>query len=202
MYSGRVKTRPPAVCPLFASDLQSRLCAVLFAHPEDWVTSAELRRRLGVSPAALHAELTRLLDAGLIERVAVERPFRYRANADSPLFEPVKAIVDRSVGVPMRLQDLLAGEEGIEAAGIFGSWARGAETLGSDIDVLVVGNVSTRKLALLVRPLEREIAKEINVVQYTPAELRTRGSSPFIRSVRRLPVYDLIGDLHATLDAA
>lgn len=186
---------------MFASELQARLLALLLHDPERWWSTPELRDRLGVSGASLHDELVRLTDAGLLERDATSRPHRHRANAGSPLTEPLRAVTERTVGVPLRIREALEGEPGIEAAGIFGSWARGDATAYSDIDVMVIGDVDFRRLVRRVRPIEREILREINVVSYDLDEVRERSQSGFLREVRRAPVDNLVGDLKQALAA-
>lgn len=199
MYT--MKTRPPAACPVFASDLQARLLGALFDEPERWRSSTELREDLDVSPATLHDELTRLVAAGILERDAGTRPYRFRPDLSSPFADPLKGLTERSVGVPRRLRRVLAEQPGITAAGIFGSWARGDADAYSDIDVLVVGEIDFTSLVRAIRPLEREIQREINVVAYDHNELARRRDETFIRRVVREPIQDLVGDLHSQLAA-
>jgi predicted nucleotidyltransferase len=196
-----VKTRPPAACPVFASDLQARLLALLLHTPDQWWTTPELRERLCASPASLHDELVRLTDAGLVDRADAERPHRHRANLESPLATPLRALTEQTVAVPLRIRDAIGDEPGIEAAAIFGSWVRGDPRADSDIDLMVIGDVDFRRLVRRIRPIERDIRREINVVSYNREELANRAGSGFLRNVRREPVANLIGDVRELLPA-
>lgn len=172
---------------------------MVFEDPATWRSAADLRDSLQASPATLHDELQRLSGAGLVERDDAQRPHRYRPDMSSPLAEPLKALVDRSVGISARLRRVLAAEPGVQAAAIFGSWARGEAGAHSDIDLLVVGDVDFTRIARAVRPLEREIRREINIVAYAPRELHQRKASSFLRRVGEQPVENFVGDMKAEL---
>lgn len=197
-----MKTRPPADCPLFASRSQAKLLAVLFHEPEVWRATPELRERAGLSAGALHDELMRLLAAGLVVRDDSARPHRFQADMSSPLAAPLREIVEKSAAVPDRIRDAVSSEPGVQVAAIYGSAARGEATAASDIDLMVIGDVNFRSLVRRVRPIEREIRREINVVSYRPDEVAQRRDGGFLRDVAAQPVQNLIGDLHAHLKGA
>jgi len=197
-----VKTRPPNTCPLFASRLQANLLAELFAEPEEWRDCDELRSACAVSASTLHDELGRLREAGIIERDESSRPYRYRPDMNSPLAEPVRHLVERTVGVEATLRRALAEVDGIEAAAIFGSWARGEAGPRSDIDVMVVGAPEPVALNRALASVERAVGREVNGVVFSPSEVRGQRSTPLMESVSFFPFSNVVGDLRAFVDAA
>jgi predicted nucleotidyltransferase len=52
--------------------------------------------------------------------------------------------------------------------------ARGAESAGSDIDVLVLGEIGFASLVKALFPLHDALGREINPVLYTPREFAER----------------------------
>ena len=196
-----MRTAAPATLPLFRSDLQARLLAVLLAPGAEPLTAAELRERLGASPASLHRELERLTGAGIVEAESVGRTLRHRAAPDSPLVGPLRELVRRTLGVEAVLARDLAALDGIEAAAIYGSWARGAITPRSDIDVLIVGDVEPAAAYDAVREAERLSGREVDVRVYAADDLRRRAAdgSTFIGEVLTHDLTPLVGDVRAVL---
>lgn len=58
----------------------------------------------------------------------------------------------------------------IELAFVFGSIARRADHAGSDIDLMVVGDVSTLELLKVLEPLKEVLKRPVSFNLYTPAE--------------------------------
>jgi predicted nucleotidyltransferase len=192
-----MRTAAPPALPIFRSDLQARLLAVLLAPDAQPATASELRGRLGASAASLHRELERLSGAGIVEVERVGRTRRFRAARASPLVEPLRALVSRTIGVETELADALGRVPGVEAAAIYGSWARGAITPSSDIDVLVVGRAEAGEVYDAVHEAERLSGRDVDVRVFTADELRERAASgsAFLADVMSGPLTPLVGDL-------
>src|SRR5437868_10513504 len=85
--------------PIFRSELQLRLLALMFLGPDRTWTTPELAKRLNATPVTTHRELHRALDSGLLVREAIGRTYLYRAATDSPLYEPLRLLLERTVGI-------------------------------------------------------------------------------------------------------
>lgn len=188
-----MRTKPPAQLPIFRSDLQARLLAILVEAPDDWHGSRELIERTGASPAGLQRELARLREAGMIEHETVGRAKRHRLAPDSPIREPLAELVRRTVGVEAQLRRTLVEIDGIELALIHGSWANGRIDSMSDIDVVVVGDVDYDLLLDGVRSVEQVAGREIQVKLYGTDEFAARRHDAFLATVLRRPTIELIG---------
>jgi predicted nucleotidyltransferase len=192
-----MRSEAPPLLPIFRSDLQARLLAALLLGDEPQLTTRDLRERTGGTPASLHRELSRLERAGLVEHETIGRANRYRAATASPLHGPLTELLRRTLGVEALLSRRLSAIEGIEGAAIFGSWAEGSAAEGSDVDLLVVGDVERDALLAAVRSVESETAREIDVTAYRRDEFdrrRTEGSG-FLRTVLGGPLIQLIGEV-------
>jgi DNA-binding transcriptional ArsR family regulator len=197
-YVRVMRTKSPALVPLFRSDLQARLLAVLLLGAHEEMTAAELQERLGASRTGVHQELRRLLDAGVLERRSVGRTALYRPARDSPILGPLTELVQRTIGVESELRRRLAEIPGIEAAAIYGSWAAGTRIAPtSDVDVLVIGQPDPDQLEHAVRAVERLSGREVNLTLYDRADWleRLERGSGFAATVLDRTLIRLHGDV-------
>jgi predicted nucleotidyltransferase len=182
------------------SDSQTRVLRWVFGHPGREFHLNELRRLTGLGSASLQRELNRLTDAGLLISERVGNLRRFRANAQSPLFAELVALVRKTLGAePMLRQALDALTPNLRAAWIYGSYAKQTDTAQSDIDVMLVGSKLTLARVLeVLAPVEAQLARKINPTLYTPAEFAKRRAEAdsFVNRVLAQPVVPLIGDLH------
>lgn len=192
-----MRSKPPELLPIFRSDLQARLLAALLLDEGDPLTARELLDRTGATPATLHRELGRLERAGLIEHERIGRAKRYRAALGSPLHEPLRELLRRTLGVEPLLRRALAQVAGVEAAAIFGSWAEGAAGEGSDVDLMVIGDVARDELLAAVREVERQTDREIDVTAYRRDDFdrRKASGSGFLRTALSGATVPLIGEM-------
>src|SRR5882724_1998814 len=120
---------------LFGSTRQSIL-AMMFLRPGESFYLREIVRRSGRGTGSVQRELRLLTDCGILRR---DRQRFYQANPDSPIYEPLKQIVIRTIGLGDRLRAALSGVAGeVVVAFIFGSFSRGEQHETSDVDVLVI----------------------------------------------------------------
>ncbi len=192
-----MRTAPPELLPIFRSDLQARLLAALLLDGNEPLATPELAKRTGAKPPTLHRELVRLEQAGLIRHERVGQTKRYAAVADSPLYEPLRQLLERTLGVEPLLTNRLSRIDGIDKAAIFGSWAAARLDEDSDIDLLVIGEMDREQLLAAVREVEAQAHREIDVTAYRldDFERRRDGGSGFIRTVLRGPLIQLIGEV-------
>jgi predicted nucleotidyltransferase len=195
---GRVASELPL--QLFRSELQLRMLGLLLLTPQDTWTAPQLAQALAANPVAIHRELHRALASGLLVREPIGKTYVYRAATDSPLYEPLRLLLDRTVGVEAELRRTLKAVPGIEAAFIHGSFATNTKLRPtSDVDVLVLGSVDPRALRRRIRKIEGRLGREIDVMAYTPEEfaaLAADGNS-LVRGIIRGPVTPLLGTREA-----
>lgn len=145
---------------------------------------------------AIQRELGRLDEAGLVEVKREGNRKYYQANRTSPVFSDLKALFVKTAGLGGLIRkSLQEGPETIRLAFLFGSFARGEEGATSDIDLLVVGDITGRALARLLGPARQNLGREINPVVLGAGELRARISKEdaFVARILREPKIFLIG---------
>jgi predicted nucleotidyltransferase len=191
-----MRTSVPRLLPLFRSEMQVRLLALILLQPERQWTLQGLADALDAPQSSVHRELARAEAAGVTRRAEESRPYRFSAATDDAAYEPLAELLRRSVGVENELRASLDRPD-VHAAVIYGSWASGARRPDSDIDVLVVGNASLRELRRLVRPMGKATGRTIDVTLLGDEEFRRllAERSSFVRQLLEAPVTSLIGDL-------
>jgi predicted nucleotidyltransferase len=83
----------------------------------------------------------------------------------------------------------------IDVAFIFGSVARGAETAGSDVDLLIVGATSFGAVVEVLHPVQQQLSREINPKVFTAREwsAKRKQKNPFVLEVLGKPKIFLLG---------
>jgi len=120
-------------------------------------------------------ELERLSSAGILRRFERGRHVYFQANRSSPFFEELRGLVEKTVvGLDVLSQALKKLADRIDATFVFGSFARGEGRPESDLDLLVVGEVSLQDVVAAVAPLEETLGREISPIVYPLAELRSK----------------------------
>jgi predicted nucleotidyltransferase len=191
-----MRTDAPSLLPLFRSDMQMRLLALLLLQPERSWTLTQLAEAVDAPSSSVHRELGRAEAAGIVRRDATARPHLFSAAVDDAFYESLATLLRRSVGVELQLREALDRPD-VHAAAIHGSWVTGARRPDSDIDVLVVGDAELGSLRKLVRPIGKSAGRNIDITALGGDEFRSLVAehSSFTRRVMEAPMTLLVGDL-------
>lgn len=140
--------------------------------------------------------LSRLSDAGILQRRRDGNRVYYRADSDCPILAELSGILTKTCGIAEPLREALAPLAGaIRCAFIHGSIAESRERSESDIDLILIGNASNTDIALALRPLKERLARDVNVTRYAAQEFAAKATAghPCLSSVLRKPKIFLIG---------
>jgi predicted nucleotidyltransferase len=171
--------------------------SLLYGHADDAFYLRQIARAAGAGLGAVQRELKQLSDAGIIQRIVRGRQVYYQANPRCPVFEELKKLVVKTVGMGAVLQAALAPlADRIKVAFIYGSVARNSEGRDSDVDVMVVGKVTFAEIVSSLSEAQKTIGREINPTVYPPAEFRSKlaAGHHFLNTVLKEPTLFLIGD--------
>lgn len=180
---------------LFGAD-HRRLLGLLLMRPDQSFHVREIARLTGADAGNAHRVLRRLEQAGLLTTARIGNQVRYQANRQSPIFPELQGIVRKTVGMADLLRESLAPlAPRIRQAFIFGSIARGEEGPRSDVDLMVVGDISFDDVVVAIYPLQERLGREINAIVLTPAKYRARmKDKDFVARVKSGPRILLLGD--------
>ena len=144
---------------------------------------------------AVQREMERLVKIGLVEKQIRGNRKYYRCKSDFPIFEELKSIILKTVALGNVLKDYLKKKkEKIELAFIYGSFAKGEENISSDLDLLIVGNLTSKEVSMLLSPAKDMLRREINFVVYNEKEFSKKKESHFLKRVLKEPKIFLVGD--------
>lgn len=174
---------------LFPSVRRDILAAMLL-HPQRRWYLAALSRHTKAAPSHLHRELAALSDAGILSRRAEGREVYFEADPACPFLPELTSLLRKLVGAPAVLEKVLHPlREKIRCAFIHGSVARGEEVSGSDIDLIVIGDVTISDLVPALQKAERALGRPVNPTVYPANELarKYREEHHFVSSVIKDP---------------
>jgi predicted nucleotidyltransferase len=180
---------------LFPEVRQEILAATLLAPEKSWYLS-ELAAHLETSPSSLQRELEALAQSGILQRRQDGRRTYYQAQTASPVFPELRALFSKTVGiVPLLSSELARFGAKIKWAALYGSIARGEERSQSDIDLMIVGPLGMTELLSVLRKVEQQFGREVNVTRYSEAEFLTkrRGRDHFLSSVLKGKLITIAG---------
>jgi predicted nucleotidyltransferase len=175
---------------------QGILAATLVQHEKAWYAS-ELAQRLGVPSSSLQRELQDLTEAGILNTHKQGRMVYYQANRESPVFPDLRGLLLKTAGlVDVLAQALKPVASKVRTAFVYGSIATGSEDSNSDIDLMVVGEVSPQDLALPLRRARESLGREINPTVYSPVEFERKraANDHFLTQVLDKPRLAVLGN--------
>ncbi len=191
------KTSPLVVVPPLFGKTRQALLSLLYTRADEAHLQENLIRLAALGRGTVQRELEFLVRAGVAHRMVRGRQVYFEANPDSPIYKELRGIIVKTAGVADTLRIALAPlAKRIRTAFIYGSVARGRERRSSDVDVLVIGDVSFSETAEALTRTQDAIGREVNPSVYPPAEFRAKlaARNHFLVSVLKGEKIFLIGD--------
>ena len=141
-------------------------------------------------------ELMGLEEMGFLKSRLSGRQKYYSVNTDHTLFPEVKSMILKTVGIGDVIRARIVKRDDILIAFIYGSYAKNKENMESDIDLFLIGDISSMDLQEVVSDIEAETKREINPTIYSAKELKEKYKTKnnFILEVFRGPKIFLKGD--------
>ncbi len=166
---------------LITSKTRIKILIKFFINPETKAYLQELASEFDESSNGVRVELNRLSSAKLLKSEQNGRTVLYSANVEHSLFEEIRNVILKNVGIDKVIADVVERVGQVENAWITGDYARGVDS--GIIDLLIVGNVNMdillrasehtgklihRKIRLLVLKKE-EVGKYFDVLDLAQA---------------------------------
>ena len=138
--------------------VRKRVLSLLLMGPDERWHLREIARRTRCAPGTVRRELEGLAAAGIARRVKDGNRTYYQADPACGLLEELTGLIRKTAGLADVVRSALGALGGkIELAFIYGSQARGDPTSGSDVGLLVVGDVDELELHRAVAKAETEL---------------------------------------------
>ena len=179
--------------------VQQRVLALLFGQPERSFRSAEVIALADSGTGAVHRQLVRLAETGLITVSHHGNQKLYQANPDSPVFAELHGLVVKTIGLADPLVEALKPfRERIQTAFVYGSIARGSDTARSDVDLMVIcDDLAYSDLYEVLQEAEATLGRPVHVSLATAAEWKRKlaEGNAFVTKIQAQPKIPLIGSV-------
>jgi len=185
----------PSLLPVFRSQQQAEILALLLGDPDVELSLTELSGRTGAPHPSVYREVERGEAAGLLMSRKVGNTRLVRADTASPYYAGLSDVLTKAFGAPVLLASVLRGVAGIDAVHIYGSWtARYAGEAGKrpvgDIDVLVLGKPDRDELYGALAEAERRLGRPVQATVRAAGWLAS-GTGAFHQTITSRPMLEL-----------
>lgn len=183
---------------LLFPEYRRRVLGLLLLRPDEALHGREIARRTGLPAGTITRELTKLAEVGLLKRTKRGNQQVYSADTSGPIFTELASILRKTTGLAdVLVQALAPAAPKLRLAFVFGSVARGQETGGSDVDVMLIGDLGFREAVELLHPCQATLGREVNPKLFSASEFTEKAAAePFLIDVLAKPKIFLIGNAH------
>ena len=183
---------------LLFPEYRRRVLGLLLLRPDEALHGREIARRTGLPAGTITRELTKLAEVGLLKRTKRGNQQVYSADTSGPIFTELASILRKTSGLAdVLVQALAPAAPKLRLAFVFGSVARGQETGGSDVDVMLIGDLGFREAVELLHPCQATLGREVNPKLFSASEFTEKAATePFLIDVLAKPKIFLIGNAH------
>jgi predicted nucleotidyltransferase len=167
-------------------------------NPDKSFYLRELSRKLKIPYSMLHKEEKNLVSLGILNEEKKGKLTLVSANKNLPYFTELKNLMIKTVGLGDLLKTALSTLKEIRYALIYGSFASGEESESSDVDLLIVGDVTEEKILNVISQIEKEVGREINYILWSEKEFmkRVKSNHHLLRDIANKPIIMLVGEEH------
>ena len=199
---GNIESSPrPAlsgIADALFSTTRQRVLAYLFGQPDRSFYASEIIALAGSGSGAVQRELAKLAQSGLVTVRSIGNQKHYQANPESPIFQELCDIVDKTVALVGPLRRALAPlENNILVAFVYGSVAKRRDTATSDIDLMIISD--TLAYADIFSALEDttiRLNRPVNPTVYSHKEFNRRleADNAFVKRILSQPKLWITGN--------
>lgn len=179
---------------IFTSGARVNLLQLFLFNPDNKFYARQIEKMRNIPYTAVRRELENLTSFGLLIKENENNRKYYKANRGFFLYPELKNIILKTSAVPEILKECL-NEPTIKIAFIYGSYASGKESAGSDLDIFVIGNIALKKLHQMIKKQQELFLRQININLYPLDEFaqKAKRKDHFISEVLKQPKIFLKG---------
>jgi len=188
---------PTSIGDALFTKTQQRVLGLLYGRPDVSFYTNEIVRRADMGRGTVRRELARMVAAGLLVVRKEGNQQHYQANPECPVYEELSGLVRKTFGMADVIRSALEPlARRIQWSFIFGSLADGRETTGSDIDLMVIGEVKFADVVNALYPAQEKLGREINPKIYSREEWKqmVNNKDGFVKEVLAKPRLDVLSE--------
>lgn len=129
-----------------------------------------MAEEFGESTNAIRHELNNLSKAGYIISNENGRTIEYRANVSHPLYNEIKGLVHKYLGIDKIIENIINKLGDLKMAYLIGDYAKGKDT--GTIELLLVGDINTDYLKNLVAKAKDLIHRDIKTLHLSEQQFQ------------------------------
>lgn len=156
------------------SEITKKLLNYFFINSHESLYVNEITKIFHLDKRNLVKKLRELEKEGILNSQKRGNLKLYSINQDYPLYDEYKKIVIKTLGFEENIKRILKEIKEIKEAYIYGSYAKNNIDVHSDIDLLVIGNHDIVPLQRRLNKIQKEINREINVINMGVQEFKNR----------------------------
>lgn len=178
------------------SKTRTAIMKLFFNDPEQEYYLRQIEKLIGYSAGNIRREMVNLEGEGLFTHRMLGNIKLYRLNKSYPIYNEFKEIIRKTIGMEGKLKDIMQAHTDVVFAFVYGSFAKGKEQSLSDVDIMVIGEVSPKEIKSELFGYQSDIGREINSTVYTQEEFlkKFKAKNHFICSIIGEPKIFLKGD--------
>jgi len=126
-----------------------------------------LANEMGESTNAIRKELNHLYGAGYLRKVRVDNKVEYKANTDHPLFEVLRKVVFKHLGLEDVVETVLERMGDVDQIILIGDYAKGNDSglievflIGQDLNMEYIANIENKIEKLINRKVSFYLASK------------------------------------------
>nr|WP_180132562.1 transcriptional regulator [Rhodoferax sp. BLA1] len=190
-------TESPSLADALFPKVRQRILAVLFGAPDRSFYANELIALAASGTGAVQRELASLSESGLLTVSKQGNQKHYQANANTPVFTELRALVLKTMGLADVLRNALSPLAAqIDFAFVYGSVALQQDKAQSDVDVMIVSaSLTYGEVFGALEDASLSLGRKVNPTLYTRSDWdkRVAQDSAFVTRVLQQPKIWLIG---------
>lgn len=123
------------------SGTKRQVLGLLFGQASRSFYTTEIISLVGSGTGSVQRELANLVQSGLVTVKSIGNQKHYQANPNTPIFEELRSIVQKTIGLAEPLRNALGPLHAhLIAAFVYGSIAKASDTASSDIDLMLISD--------------------------------------------------------------
>ena len=149
----------------------------------------EIERELKISVSAVKREIDNLMVLSIVKK----EHGKYVADERCLFLDSLIDIFIKTGSFKSLFEEKLDRRD-ILFVFVFGSFANNSFTNESDVDLFVVGNVGLSVIVKLIKPIERNIGREVNPIVWGIDKLKKEKGKSFIKDIAKNKILMINGD--------
>jgi len=160
---------------LFSSEARVKILKLFLFNSKNRFYQREIALKTNLAIRAVQRETENLGKIGIIKRSEDGNRAYYAVDENCTVIPELKALFAKTSGVGDVIKQYLTKQKNeLKFAFIYGSYAKNTENMNSDIDLFVVGSISSRKLSSITSEISEDLKREINYTLFSEEEFKKK----------------------------